>query len=987
MSNLRSPQVCFGSFALDLSARELRKAGRKVRLQEQPFQVLAILVEHPGEVVDREELRRKLWPNDTVVEFDHSINAAVRKLRVALGDSAEKPRYVETVGRLGYRFIARLKSSGVQPDDRPSVTPAFAETSLIGATVSHYRILELISDGGMGLVYKGEDIRLGRLVALKFLPIELAENAVALERFEREARSASALDHRNICPVYEFGEYRRQSFIVMPFLEGATLRDRLDAGLPGNELLDIAIQIAGGLSAAHRNGIIHRDIKPANIFVMASGEVKILDFGVAKLAGAAEGVSPGQAGVPEGITRAGATVGTASYMSPEQARGEAVDSRTDLFSFGLVLCEMSGGRRALPVRLERIIKRALQENREVRYQTALEMLADLRSAGVRARLPVVGGILTLLAITVAIFFWFTKTQQQVLRGQLEIRQRQLTANSSENTVSGGSISPDGTYLAYADLRGIHIKVIETGETRTVPQPDSLKGLQVNWGIATNWASDGSRFIANANVPGKPSSIWAVPALGGPPRKLRDDAYAWAVSRHGSWVAFTLKQAGGFYREMWRMRADGREAAKLYEGDENRGFFGADWSPDGKRLSYIGVHQVGGKTEESVDSRDLIGRPAAVAVPAAVRDWTWSPDGRIIYILAEASPLSGSCNFWELHLDARTGVPIGAPARLTNWAGFCMQDPTVTADGKRLAFRKAEPEGAVYVAGIQDGGRGFDAARRLTLNDGQNYPVGWTADSKAVIFKSDREGRWSVFKQGLDDDTAEPIATEAKYEWGASATVSSNGAWLLYVTGSAMDRLMRVSITGGSPELVMSARIYGKIACARPPANFCAVAEANEDRKQLIFTAFDPQKGRGSELTRFAIDPTTGNRYVWDLSPDGRRIAILKYGNGFIDVLGLGGQVSQKIAVKGWSSLLSVNWASEGTGIFTSSQKKNGSVLLRVSLDGDAQVLWEQNGSIAPWNRPFSGGDSTPFGVPSPDGRHLAIYGWTISSNMWMMENF
>jgi Tol biopolymer transport system component len=488
-------------------------------------------------------------------------------------------------------------------------------------------------------------------------------------------------------------------------------------------------------------------------------------------------------------------------------------------------------------------------------------------------------------------------------------------------------------------------------------------------------------------------------MGGAPRKLRDDAYGWAVSRDGAWVAFTAKPTGVFYREMWRMRPDGEQATKLYEGDENSGFFGADWSPDGERLSYVGAHLMADKLEMNIESRNLKGSPAVIAGSGDVADWTWSPDGRMIYILPEASPLQGSCNFWEIHVDARTGKPTGFPTRLTNWAGFCMQDPTVTADGTRLAFRKLSPQGTVYVADVQTNGTRISTARHFTLNEGQDYPIGWTPDGKAVVFESYRDGKWSIFKQWLDQDTAEPIVTGVEDEGGISATVSSNGAWLLYVappitssssasgssSTSAMDRLMRVSMMGGPPELVLTGSIYGKIACARSPANLCAVAELSSDHKELIFTAFDPEKGRGRELARFDTERAT--RYMWALSPDGTRIAILKYSNGFIDLLPLDGQAPEKIVVNGWSNILSLNWESDGRGIFASSQTKTGSVLLRISLTGVAHVIWKQNGSIAPWNRPFASGDSAPFGVPSPDGRHLAIYGWNMSSNMWMIENF
>src|SRR6516165_8432979 len=315
-----------------------------------------------NEKKSRCRLNRERWAQIEEL-FHRATNCAPGErcafLEKACGNDAELRREVEALLSFdanGSASVGETVRGGLEDAGFP----------LTGEIISHYRILDGLGGGGMGLVYRAEDIKLGRKVALKFLPEESVKDPAALGRFEREARSASALEHPNICPIYEFGEHEGQPFLVMQLLEGQTLRELISAAEPGkppftlDELLDIADQISEGLEAAHRHGIIHRDVKPVNIFVTTQGQVKILDFGLAKLSPREIAEEESELTAPESqekkeetltthnplLSRTGVAMGTAGYMSPEQVRGEKLDTRTDLFSLGLVLYEMATGQRA-----------------------------------------------------------------------------------------------------------------------------------------------------------------------------------------------------------------------------------------------------------------------------------------------------------------------------------------------------------------------------------------------------------------------------------------------------------------------------------------------------------------------------------------------------------------------------------------------------------------------------------------------------------------
>jgi serine/threonine protein kinase/tetratricopeptide (TPR) repeat protein len=413
-----------------------------------------MLVDRAGNIVTRSEIKRALWPNDTIVDFDHSINVAIGVLRRALADSAASPRYIETLARRGYRLVAAIEwvESAAPAGEAVATSGTPAVGDLIGKRVCQYRVIEVLGGGGMGMLYQAEDLKLGRRVALKFLPEELVGDPIAFQRLEREAQTASALNHPNICTVYDIEEFEGRPFIAMELLEGETLDQRLAASAPGAipllSLIDTATQVSLGLEAAHSKGIVHRDIKPANIFLTKSGTVKLLDFGVAKLIVSDDvaelglvgnGPMSSPLGMQPGLTRADVTVGTTGYMSPEQLRREDLDGRSDVFSLGIVLYQMATGQRAfagetalavreailtktppavetvnpaMPGSLAAVVGKALQKDRSRRYPTAADMRRELERVRSELTQPVTRSIRPWSAAAACVFaaaaiaFWF-----------------------------------------------------------------------------------------------------------------------------------------------------------------------------------------------------------------------------------------------------------------------------------------------------------------------------------------------------------------------------------------------------------------------------------------------------------------------------------------------------------------------------------------------------------------------------------------------------
>ena len=909
---------------------------------------------------------------------------------------------------------------------------------MIGQTISHYRVLEKLGGGGMGVIYKAEDTRLHRFVALKFLPDDVAHDPQSLERFRREARAASALSHPNICTIFEIDEVDGRAFIAMELLEGRTLKSMI-AGKPLEleTLLDLGIQIANALDAAHARGIVHRDIKAANIFVTQGGHAKVLDFGLAMVVPVKNfDADSKQATVTmEGhLTSPGAAVGTIAYMSPEQVRGKELDARTDLFSFGAVLYEMCTGmlpfvgdtsgvifdgilnrtpvepvrlNPAVPRKLEEIISKALEKDRETRCQTAAELRADLKRlkrdiesghtgtqhlsapplipstphAFRRKWRLVLGGIIA-LAVAAGGGAWFALHEAAPrIAPQLPNTYR-LTSNPTDNPISGSAISPDGKYLAYSDNTGTYLRLLSTGEIHTLlPKITSAEHF--------SWFPDSTELLASWETPNHQFGLWAFSILGGTPRQLSEEGWAASVSPDGSKIVF-LKSArfGQNGGEIWVMDANGANQRKVISiSPQQEVFHSPGWSPDGHRIVYGVYHPF--VDEGSINSCASDGSDVKVLLsdPSLRYGLKWLADGRLLFTRLEPTSSeinpnfatsnpnnTNNTNLWFVHVE--NSVVRMTPTRVTNGYGFVDQ-PSVTSDGKHLVFSRAKPEADVYVAEFFSGKLQISTPRRLTLDDADDYPFDWTADSKAVLFTSNRTGTSNIFIQRIDQVAAEMVVSGS----GEKSVSRSNpdGTQVLYLALShpgdlaAMVRMMRAPINGGPPQRVLELPYLTNYQCSRAPATVCLLAQTKPD--QFVVLRFDPERGSTQPFAKFEASPV----WNWSLSPDGKLFAAVKYSTGqsMVQLLPISGGPHREIIVKQWTAISSIDWAADSRGLFISSNPTGHlPTLLYLDLDGNAHPLWSMKKLF--WES---------WAIPSRDGKHLAISAPTVESNVWKVDNF
>ncbi|HYM76665.1 MAG TPA: protein kinase [Candidatus Dormibacteraeota bacterium] len=786
--------------------------------------------------------------------------------------------------------------------------------AVAGQSISHYRLLERLGSGGMSVVYKAEDLELGRFVALKFLSDDLAHDAHAYERFHREARAASALNHPNICTIYEIGKQEDNLFIAMECLEGHSLRDVLRRGpLEFDRMLELALEISDALDAAHARGIIHRDIKPGNVFVTERGHAKLLDFGLAKL-NAPQSLGATTTVSDSNLTSPGTALGTVAYMSPEQALGKEIDPRSDLFSFGVVLYEMATGtlpfsgnttaaifdsilHRAqappgrlnpvLPLECERIINTALEKDPDVRYQSASELRADLkrlkrdtdsdkilatgsgssrtvaipRPGTVRHPFVIAAATIVLLAVAAAWVFWPVPAARVV-------GSKQITRDGFFK----GQLVTDGSRIYFPEFANGHIVLAQVsasgGDTSGIPVPFQNANV-------FSVSPDHSALLVSGFTPGTPAPFWALPLPTGSLRRLAE-----------------------------------------IEGTEAR------WSPDGRELIFVRGRDVYAADPDGSHSRKIR------SFDDLVGNIRFSPDSQRLR-LTLTPPGKNISSLWEMKVDGSDLHPL-----FPGWKTDAMQCcGDWTADGRYYIFEVQAAAGTLDLWAVRENRRWFQKQPEpVQLTTGPmwyKYPVS-SSDSTHVYANGE-------LLQGELVRYDPPSRQFVPYLSGVSAgeaDFSPDGQWIVYVSYPELT-LWRARVDGSQRTQLTYWPLYAELPRWSPDGRQIAFVGTDAGKPWKIFL-ISPEGGTPQELLpqdRQESDAT------W--SPDSKQIAFGRPSYGMemaeLDIQVLDLATHQASSLPGSHGFFSPRWSPDGRYVAAlSADSKN---LMRFDLATRQWSLW------------------------------------------------